>query len=130
MSESLHIDEATWEAMSQDERDAVHRETEQREHDWRHAIDNRPARPADWVGEAVASAVLDSITEGSFRDRLAERGWSLVHVGNGECPDPPSEWLHDALDLALPGWKDPISRIDDLWKAAFQAGRLVGRAER
>jgi hypothetical protein len=115
--------------MPKAERDAVHRATEKREAEWRRVVDNRPDRPADWVGEAVASAVLDSITDGSFRDRLAERGWALVHVGDGGCPEPPSEWLHDALDLALPGWKDPIERIDELWKSAFETGRLTGRAE-
>lgn len=124
------ISEAAWESMSPDERDEVRQQTEKREHEWRRVIDNRPDRPADWVGEAVAAAVLDSITDGSFRDRLAERGWVLVHIGGSETPEPPAEWLHDALDLALPGWKDPIGRIDELWKSAFEAGRMAGRAER
>lgn len=124
------ISEADWEAMTREQRDEVQQQTEKREQEWRRVIDSRPDRPADWVGEAVAAAVLDSITDGSFRDRLAERGWVLVHRDVDGCPEPPSEWLHDALDLALPGWKDPISRIDELWKAAFEAGRLAGRADR
>lgn len=99
-----------------------------RERELRAAIDTRPDRPDDAICEAIANAVSEAIIEGQFGEHLRQSGWRLVHVGTGDCPDPPGQWLHDGLDASLPGWVDPLGSLESLWREAWQAGFDVGRA--
>lgn len=95
----------------------------------RDAIDARPDRPAGLVCEAIGAAVSEALATGQFDEHLAAKGWTLVHIGDGQCPDPPAEWLHDALDVTEPGWIDTIGRLEELWQAAWTAGNQVGRGD-
>lgn len=105
--------------------------TEQRREDELRAnVEDRPERPADAVSETVGLAVAEALARGEFTAQLAERGWVLVHVGDGSCPEPPKEWLHDGVDLTAQGWIDPIGRLHELWQSAWEAGRQVGSDER
>jgi hypothetical protein len=101
---------------------------EQTEAHWRGEIEQRPARPADAVSEAVGIAVAEALVSGQFQEFLRSHGWALVHVGDGTCPEPPAEWLHDGLDLFGEGWIDPIGRLEELWRSAWSEGNRAGRA--
>ncbi len=101
---------------------------QQREDELRDQVENRPGRPDDAISEAIGLAVSEALVRGEFAAQLAERGWALVHVGDGSCPEPPKEWLHDGVDITMPGWIDPIGRLHELWQIAWEAGRLIGSA--
>jgi hypothetical protein len=102
---------------------------EQTEAHWRSEIEQRPARPADAISEAVGTAVAEALVNGQFQECLRARGWALVHVGDGSCPPAPVEWLHDGLDMTLEGWIDPIGRLGELWRSAWLEGNRAGRAD-
>lgn len=99
-----------------------------REDALRQKVDGRAERPGDAISEVVGLAVSEALVAGEFTAQLASRGWVLVHVGDGTCPEPPAEWLHDGIDFTSPGWIDPIERLHELWRTAWEAGRLVGSA--
>ncbi|GHH57562.1 hypothetical protein [Lentzea cavernae] len=101
---------------------------QQREDELRGQIESRPERAADAISETVGLAVAEALARGEFADQLAARGWVLVHVGNGSCPEPPKERLHDGIDITAQGWLDPFGRLHELWQTAWEAGRLVGHA--
>lgn len=101
---------------------------QQREDELRRQVEERPERAADAISETVGLAVSEAFVRGEFVAQLAERGWVLVHVGDGSCPEPPKEWLHDGIDVTSQGWIDPIGRLHELWQTAWEAGRLVGSA--
>ena len=90
-------------------------------------VDQRPDRPADLICEAIGAAVSEALATGQFGDHLADRGWALVHVGDGGCPEPPAEWLHLGLDMTEPGWIDPVGRLAEMWQVAWEAGQLAER---
>ncbi|MDQ0376595.1 hypothetical protein [Amycolatopsis thermophila] len=95
----------------------------------RHAVDQLPERPADAVCEAVGDAVAEALATGAFDEHLRGKGWVLVHVGDGTCPEPPTTWLHEGLDLTEPGGLvDPIGHLAAMWREAWEAGNRVGRA--
>jgi hypothetical protein len=94
----------------------------------RRQVDQRPERPADAICEAISDAVGESLAQGQFQEFLRARGWALVHVGDGTCPDPPAQWLHDGLDMTESGWHDPVGRLEELWRQAWTEGELAGRA--
>ena len=96
--------------------------------EFRAQVDQRPERPADFICEAIGAAVAESLADGQFAGFLRDRGWILTHVGDGECLEPPGQWLQDGLDLAEPGWRDPLGRLGELWQQAWEAGRRVGAA--
>jgi hypothetical protein len=95
----------------------------------RRAIDARPERPGDAICEAVAAAVADALADGGLIDRLALAGWRVVRAPGGHAPDAPEEWMHDGLDTALPGWRDPLAQLDALWARAWRAGYLAAGAD-
>jgi hypothetical protein len=102
-------------------------EAEQRVEDLRAQVNATPT-PADVLGEAVADTVAVSLAAGDFVDRLRADGWALVRVGDGSCPDAPSDWAEEALNLMDPGWIDPLALIEELWRAAWTAGNRVASA--
>ncbi|ANZ35294.1 hypothetical protein BBK82_03565 [Lentzea guizhouensis] len=99
---------------------------QQREDELRGQVEARPERAADAVSETIGLAVAEALARGEFVEQLAERGWVLVHVGVGSCPEPPKEWLHDGIDITAQGWLDPIGRLHELWQTAWEAGRRAG----
>lgn len=99
---------------------------QEREDELRDHVENRSERPADAISETIGLAVSEALARGEFVHQLAEHGWVLVHVGDGSCPEPPKEWLHDGVDITAHGWLDPIGRLHELWQTAWEAGRLVG----
>ncbi|MFJ5984263.1 hypothetical protein [Lentzea sp. NPDC092896] len=97
-----------------------------REDELRRAAEERPERPGDAIAETIGLAVSEALARGEFVAQLAERGWALVHVGDGTCPEPSAQWLHDGIDITAQGWIDPMERLHELWRSAWEAGRLVG----
>jgi hypothetical protein len=94
----------------------------------RRQASQRPERPADMICEAIGAAVSESLVDGKFNEFLNARGWALVHVGDGSCPEPPETWLQDGLDITAQGWIDPIGRLEELWRSAWLEGNQAGRA--
>jgi hypothetical protein len=103
---------------------------QQREDELRAQVEARPEQAADAIAETIGLAVAESLARGDFVTQLAERGWVLVQVGDGSCPEPPAEWLHDGIDITAQGWIDPIGRLHELWQTAWEAGRQAGNDER
>lgn len=99
---------------------------QEREDELRAQVEACPERPGDAIAETVGLAVAEALARGEFVEQLAERGWVLVHVGDGSCPEPPTQWLHDGIDITAQGWIDPIGRLRELWQTAWEAGRQVG----
>ncbi len=97
-----------------------------REDELRTQVEERPERAADAISETIGLAVSEALARGEFIEQLAGRGWVLVHVGDGSCPEPPTQWLHDGVDITAHGWIDPIGRLHELWQTAWEAGRQVG----
>lgn len=101
----------------------------------RQLVDRRAARaetasPYDLVADALMRCVEDqvfaAIHSPDFAAQLAERGYRVVPaVPAGRIPDPPGEWLHDALDLlGLTGEPtDLYGHVHGLWERAWAAGR-------
>lgn len=106
----------------------VERRSESDQRELRRQASQRPERPANMICEAVASAVSEALAEGQFEEFLGDRGWALVHIGDGSCPDAPEQWFQDGLDLTEPGWRDPIARLEELWRQAWTEGNRAGRA--
>lgn len=106
----------------------VERRSESEQRELRRRVSQRPERPADMICEAVGTAVSESLADGKFEEFLGDRGWALVHVGDGSCPDAPEQWFQDGLDLTEPGWRDPLGRLEELWRQAWTEGNRAGRA--
>lgn len=90
----------------------------------------RPETPENFICEAVALAAADSLADGRMTEHLRKLGWVLVHVGDGTCPAAPVEWLQQGIDVASPGWIDPVGHLEELWRQAWAAGFRVGTAGR
>ncbi len=119
--------------MSQADYDDLDRRRKLDEH-LRRLVDDRAGTPgsespydriSDALMNCIGDAVFTALHSPEFAYALAKRGFVLVPVVEpGELPDPDMLWCHDAIDLigASGDWNDPMSRIDSLYRRAFQAG--------
>lgn len=100
--------------------------TEPQQGNSRAQVNALPGRPEDRICEAIGAAVSEAIATGQFAEHLAVQGWHLVHTGP-QPPEPPTEWLHDGIDITEPGWIDVIGRLGELWRTAWTAGHRAGQ---
>lgn len=91
-------------------------------------LDRRPETAQDFICEAVSTAVANSLADGGMEEHLRDNGWVLVHAFDGPVPDAPVAWLQDGLEVAEPGWTDPVGQLERLWKQAWIAGRQATAA--
>ncbi len=82
----------------------------------------------DLLADALLNTVIDRLFEAvndpGFAESLAQRGYAVAVLPDGDPPPPPDEWADDAVGLY--GWTgdmvDAVGHLDDLWKRAYLAG--------
>lgn len=106
----------------------------QLETDAKDAVNLGEDSPLDLLAEALWSVVGDTVHSAiradNFQALLREHRLAVVPLCDG-VPEPPLQWLEDALDLM--GYHgqvhDVVNHAHDLWVSAWQAGHHAHHAD-